>query len=103
MNQITTFFTKISQETHKIYEQNSHDYSNLAQSQSLVYVHDRPMVPDHSVEYEENPASHQGGMLEDGLTNVLMDRLTDWWTGPLSYNPEFNLGISGNNNIYEYA
>ena len=36
-------------------------------------MHDRPVVPDDGTEYEENPSSHHGGMLEDGLT----DRLTD--------------------------
>ena len=39
MNKIITFFWEISQQKLKIYEKNSHNYSNLAQSQILFYMH----------------------------------------------------------------
>ena len=34
-------------------------------------MHHWPMVPDHGTQYEENPASHHGGMREDGQTDGL--------------------------------
>ena len=37
------------------------------------------MVPDDGTPYEENPSSHHGGMLEDGL----MDRQMEWPTDGL--------------------
>ena len=57
---------------------NSHNYSNLSQSQILFYMHEQPMVPDHGTQYEENPASHHGGILEDGLTDAWLDGRTNW-------------------------
>ena len=49
------------------------------------------MVPDHGTQYEGNPYSHHGGMLEDGLTDGRMDRqmygqldgLTYWTPFPI--------------------
>ena len=35
------------------------------------------MVPDHSTKYEENPASHHGGMHKDGLTDGCRDGQMD--------------------------
>ena len=63
----------ISQQTLNIYEKNCHNYSNLAHSQILFYLHQQTMVPDHGTQYEENPSSHQWGMHEDGY----LDRQTD--------------------------
>ena len=65
LNKITTFFAKISQQPLKIYEQNSHNYSNLAESQILFYKNQWPMVSDHGTQYEENQSSHHGGICEE--------------------------------------
>ena len=65
MNKITTF-SQITQV--KIYEQHNHNYSNLAQSQIVFYVNEQPLVLNYATQYEENPASHHGGMHEDGRT-----------------------------------
>ena len=73
---------------HSKFMKNSHNYSNLAQSHILFYMHQRPMVPDHDIQYKENPSGHHGGMCEDGHTDRLMDGRTDAlmdWT--LSYIP----------------
>ena len=35
------------------------------------------MVPDHGTQYDGNPLSHHGGMLEDGLTDRRIAELTD--------------------------
>ena len=67
MKKITTFFSELSQQTLKIYEKMA--IINLTQSQNLFYVHQQPMVPDYGTQYEGNPSSHHGGMLEDGLTD----------------------------------
>ena len=32
-------------------------------------MHQRPMVPDHSAQYKENPSSHHVGMRGDALTD----------------------------------
>ena len=77
MNIITTFISAISQQTIKIYEKNCHNYSNLAQSQILLYIHQRVMLPDHDTQYEENQSSHHGGVHEHGHPDGLTDRLTD--------------------------
>ena len=69
---------------------NSHNYSNLAPSQILFYMHLWPMVPDHGTQYEKYPSSH--GMEEcawtarqtDGRTVGLMDRQT----GPFPIVPD---------------
>ena len=58
-NKITRFFSVISQQTLKIYE-TTHNYSKLALSQILFYVHQWPMVPDRGPQYEENLSSHHG-------------------------------------------
>ena len=42
-----------------------HNYSSLAQSQIAFYMPQRPIVPDHSTQYEKNPPSHHRGMRED--------------------------------------
>ena len=68
----------------------AHNYSNLAQSQIRFYMHQRTIVPGQSIEYEENPASHYGGIHKDRLT----DGLTARWTGPFPI-----LGRAGNNKI----
>ena len=47
------------------------NYSNLAWSQILFYVHQQTTVPDQGINYEENPSSYHGGMCEDGQTNIL--------------------------------
>ena len=46
-------------------------YSNLAQSQILFYMHQRPMVPDRGNQYEENESNNHEGMHEDGLDPFL--------------------------------
>ena len=56
----------ILQQTLNISGKNGHNYSNLAQSQILFYMHQWLIVPDHGNQYEENPSTHHGGMLEDG-------------------------------------
>ena len=56
MYKINSFFTAISQQTQNL-RKNCHNYSNLAHSQILLYVL-----------YKINPASHHGGMHEDGWT-----------------------------------
>ena len=68
----------------------------MAQSQILFYMHRRLMVSDHGAQYEENPSSHHGGMLEDGLTDGQLDRLTNW---TISYIPLFHLGRAGNKKV----
>ena len=62
--------------------------TQIWQSKILFYMNQRPLVPDHGIQYEENPASQHGGMHMDGLT----DRRT------LSYIPRFCLDGAGNNN-----
>ena len=47
------------------------------------------MVHDHGTQYEENPASHHGGMREDGLTGRRTDSFRTF--------PDSGLGGSGNN------
>ena len=75
---------------------NSHNYSNLTQSQIVFYVHQRPMVPDHGTQYQKNSSSHHEGMRED----VSTDGRTESWT--LSYMPLFHLGAAGNTNLNLY-
>ena len=74
LNKITTvnMAMDITTNTQNVWK-NCHNYSNMAYSQILFYMHKRPMVPDHGTQYEENPYSHHGGMHEDGKT----DRQTD--------------------------
>ena len=52
--------------THTSYENNGHDYSNMAQSRILFYMHQWQVVPDHGTKCEENPSTHHRGMCEDG-------------------------------------
>ena len=82
--QITTFFSEISHQTLYIYRKNDHNYLNFAQSQILLYMHQRSIVPDHSAQYEENPSIHHGGMYEDRHPDGLINRLTDGWTDGLN-------------------
>ena len=57
------FFSKISQQSLKIYETIAIIYSNFEQSQILFYVHQQPMVPDHGTQFEENPSCHRKARL----------------------------------------
>ena len=50
-------------------------------------MHQQPIIRDHVTQYEENPASHNGGMLEDGLTDGLDPFLIS----------QFHSGGAGNN------
>ena len=75
MKKITTFFK------HSKFRKNYHNYTNLAQSQNLFYMHQQPVVPDHGTQHEGNPSSHHGGMHEDGWMDGLTDGLTDRRTG----------------------
>ena len=86
MNEIKPFFSEISQQINKMYEKRGYNYSNLAYSQILFDMHQQPTVPDHDTQYEENPASHHGGMQKNGQTD---------WT--LSYISQFHLSRAGNN------
>ena len=79
MNQIITFFSDISQQTLK----HCHNYSNLAQSQILFYMHQQPMIPDHGTQYEENPASHHGRMNKDRHPDGRRDGLTPFLYSPI--------------------
>ena len=65
MNNTTTLFSEISQQTLKIYEKIKIIIQNW-DSQILFYVH-------HGTKYEKNPSSHHEGMCEDGQTYKLMD------------------------------
>ena len=48
----------------------------------------QPIVPDYGTQYEGNPTSHHGAMLEDGLTYRQMDGWLDMpMEGTLSYMP----------------
>ena len=37
-------------------------YSNLAQSQIVFHMNEQPLVPDHGIQYKEQPSSHHEGM-----------------------------------------
>ena len=52
MNKIIFFFSKISQQTHKIDDKYCHNYSNLAWGQMIFYMHQQDMVPDYCTVYE---------------------------------------------------
>ena len=58
-------------------------------------MHQQLMEPYYGTQYEENPASHHGGMLKNRLTDGQMAGLMDWI---LFYIPQFRLGRAGNNN-----
>ena len=62
MKKIVSFFSEISLQTLKIYEQNWHNFSSFASNQSLLYVHQQPIASDHGAQYEENLSSHYGKM-----------------------------------------
>ena len=61
MNKITIFLSDISQLTLTIYENYCHNYSNVIQSQILL-DNQQTIAHDHGTQYEENPATHHGGM-----------------------------------------
>ena len=48
-------------------------------------MHQWPIVPDHGTQYEENPASHNGGMHEDGYIMVfnVYPGFIIWYDGKL--------------------
>ena len=73
--------------TLKIYEKNNHNYSNLAQSQILLYIHQWPMVSDYDTQYEENPSSHHVRNVR-GRRDKWTDWLSDWRTGPFPIFPD---------------
>ena len=82
-------YSLISQ-TLKIYEKGDHNYSNLAQTNSILHASvAHGTVPDYGTQYEENTFSHHGGMART-------DVLTDW---TLSYIPRFHIGRAGNNSV----
>ena len=78
LNIITLFFFEISQQTLKMYFLNGHNYIHFAQNQILFYVHQRPIVPDHSTQYEETPYSLHGGMCKDGQADSQTDRANSY-------------------------
>ena len=60
-----TFWGKTYEIFKKIpYLKNSYNYSNLSESQILIYLYQQHIVPD---QYEVNPSIHHGGMRKDGL------------------------------------
>ena len=65
----------------------------MAQSQIILYIHQRHMVPDHGTQYEDNPSSHHGGMYKDRQTDGLTEELD------LYYIPWFHLRRAENNII----
>ena len=68
----------ISQQTLKMYWQNCHNYSNLAQSQILFYIQQRPMY----LIMISNIKKIQPVIMEDMHENGHME----WCPGPLSHN-----------------
>ena len=50
---ITTFVSEIAEQTLNIYDKNGHYYSNLAQSQIPFYMHQWPIVSDHSTDVKK--------------------------------------------------
>ena len=51
MNKINPFFSEILQQTHKFEEIYVRNYSNVAQTQLLVHMHQQHMVPDCCTKY----------------------------------------------------
>ena len=79
-------FSEIQQQSTQNLGKNCHNYSNLAQSQILCYMHQQPMVPNHSTRYEENPSTYHGGISNDGQTDgqtgsvpIISDSATREW------------------------
>ena len=62
MNKINPFFFEMSQQTHKMYEKMAIIILKFGTGQMLLHA---DHGPDHGIKYEENPASHHGGMCED--------------------------------------
>ena len=49
----------------------------MKNSPIILYIHQRPMVPNNGTQYEENPYSHHGGMRKDEHLDRRLDGLTD--------------------------
>ena len=71
INKITTFFSQISQQILNLYEKNVHTYSNLTQSQILIYMHQWPMLPDHCIQIKK---IHPANMEECTRMDIRMER-----------------------------